>query len=436
MFESNASGVALAAALESTQPETMTDEQLRDALRGSERLTGWTQARQLAVLAEVARRDDAAVDGDLLGAHVNGLWDRYRFVADEVSAELAIPKTTAMGRVQLGVALERLPATRAGLRAGRIDLPKAQQIVEQLSVMQTPDAVAGLEAAAVEYGCTHTRPQLRAWLARRVIAAEPGLAETRRQEAQHTRRVCHYPGTNGISTLLADLPATDALAMWRMIDHVAQTSRYTHTSNHTSNHTSEQDHPSDGRSIDQRRADALVDLVLGVTQPTTTTEVLVTMTAETLAGTSTEPGELVGYGPITATHARELAQDARWRRLLTDPTGHLLEVSPTTYRPSKTLTRYIKTRDLTCRFPGCRRTTTGTNSGTDLDHTTPFPHGLTTPDNLAVLCRSHHQLKTHTDWKLVQLPGAIMKWTTPTGHTFHTHPATHPHNRGDPPLRA
>ena len=93
------------------------------------------------------------------------------------------------------------------------------------------------------------------------------------------------------------------------------------------------------------------------------------------------------------------------RRLLTDPaTGTLTdpadgaEVAENRYRPSAALDRAVRARDVTCRFPGCRRA--ATSPGTDLDHTVPWPAGPTTATNLAVLCRRHHRLKHTAGWSV------------------------------------
>ena len=60
------------------------------------------------------------------------------------------------------------------------------------------------------------------------------------------------------------------------------------------------------------------------------------------------------------------------------------------YRPSAQLQRFIRCRDLTCRFPSCDRPA----ELCDVDHTVPYPLGLTHPSNLKCLCRKHHLLKT------------------------------------------
>ena len=105
------------------------------------------------------------------------------------------------------------------------------------------------------------------------------------------------------------------------------------------------------------------------------------------------------------------------RRLLTDPaTGVLTDLTDAAekrYRPSAALDRAVRARDVTCRFPGCRRS--ADSPGTDLDHTVPWPAGPTAATNLAVLCRRHHRLKHTAGWNVHLHPTGVMTWTTPTG---------------------
>jgi hypothetical protein len=90
------------------------------------------------------------------------------------------------------------------------------------------------------------------------------------------------------------------------------------------------------------------------------------------------------------------------------------------YRPSAKLARFVRARDLTCRFPGC----TVPAECCDIDHVLPYPIGPTHPSNLACLCRKHHLLKTFWagDWALTLRPDGTAIWTTPTGHSYTTHP--------------
>jgi hypothetical protein len=92
------------------------------------------------------------------------------------------------------------------------------------------------------------------------------------------------------------------------------------------------------------------------------------------------------------------------------------------YRPPPRLKEYIAARDLTCRFPRCRQPAWRG----DLDHTIPYDDGgLTCRCNLGGLCRTHHILKHHPDWKLRQIAPGIFAWTTPAGRTYTANPDTH-----------
>ncbi|HSP75571.1 MAG TPA: HNH endonuclease signature motif containing protein, partial [Cryobacterium sp.] len=93
----------------------------------------------------------------------------------------------------------------------------------------------------------------------------------------------------------------------------------------------------------------------------------------------------------------------------------------TRYKVPKDLRRYLRVRDETCRWPGCRRAA----AHSDLDHTLDWQfEGITAHDNLAHLCPADHALKSETRWSYVHLPDGTLKWTSPTGRTFLSEPAT------------
>ena len=92
------------------------------------------------------------------------------------------------------------------------------------------------------------------------------------------------------------------------------------------------------------------------------------------------------------------------------------------YRPSATLQRFVRCRDLTCRFPGCDAPA----EACDIDHAVAYPAGPTHPSNLRCLCRKHHLLRTFWvgdgGWRDRQLPDGTIIWTAPSGRTYTTHP--------------
>lgn len=136
------------------------------------------------------------------------------------------------------------------------------------------------------------------------------------------------------------------------------------------------------------------------------------------------------YGPIDAASARELAgRLGVFSRLVLDPdTGAVLQQGRSEYIPSDQLRKTLQLRDETCRFPGCDRSAVRC----DLDHSVPWGIGGTTnPENLAHLCRLHHELKGHSGmpgqpggdgWVLTKHDGGEMSWISPSGRRFYTRP--------------
>jgi len=249
---------------------------------------------------------------------------------------------------------------------------------------------------------------LREWLRRREVAIDPELAERRRQLALDERRVSISSADDGMSHLWALLPSLQARQIQQVLNQVAQEAG-----------------SGDVRTMDQRRADALVELITGEVEPP---DVLlhILVPHDTISGTSNRPGWAPGVGTITAEQARELLTSEppkASRRILTEPsTGVLTDLTETRYRPSRALDEAVRYRDLTCRFPGCRRSALGAHCGTDLDHTVPWPEGPTAAPNLAVLCRRHHRLKHSPGWKVILNDDCTMTWTTPTGRSYTSDP--------------
>jgi len=177
-----------------------------------------------------------------------------------------------------------------------------------------------------------------------------------------------------------------------------------------------------------------------------------------------EPGEVNGQ-PITAAHVRELLVelDALCPGGLQAPAGGSLHIAVTDadgallatatrreleriarrgcpdhpaapcqcpvldrpppvdrYRPTPAQQRFTKTRDRTCRQPGCGLPA----AWADLDHVVAHADGGPTDcANLCCLCRRHHRLKTHArGWRFVLLPSGVLRVTTPSGITRSTRP--------------
>ncbi|EFC80785.1 HNH endonuclease signature motif containing protein, partial [Parafrankia sp. EUN1f] len=140
----------------------------------------------------------------------------------------------------------------------------------------------------------------------------------------------------------------------------------------------------------------------------------------TLLGLDAESGELVGYGPIPATVAREIASrpTSTWRRMLTDQQGHLVELGERRY-PSPGQKRHVQARNPCCMFPHCTRRAWRC----DLDHTRPYAWGgKTLVENLGPLCRRHHRVRHHSRWQVTQPWPGVFRWTSPTGRRYEVRP--------------
>jgi hypothetical protein len=409
----------------------LSDAELREFLVDMDRAANVAHGHAAEAMAEMARRATAADHAEELacGRPLMPHEQRWEFVADEIAVVLAITKVDAARRYGLALAASELPAVAESWRSGDIDARKVQVICDRVIPLSDPARTA-LAGEAAGYAAKHTASELRRWLDRRVLAADPATAEQRRKSAQSDRCVTFTPLPDGVAELAAKLPALQARQLYDTVNTLAQSAA-----------------PNDHRTIDQRRADALVDIVLGRAEPPQVS-VQVVVPLDTLMGETAEPGHVAGVGPIGSAEALELtgvpgldrcstcdsdidetrraAHESVFRRLLTEPsTGHLVDISEQSYRPSAGLDRAVRARDGVCRFPGCSRSASTKRSGTDLDHTIPWPRGQTTASNLAVLCRHHHRVKHSPGWDVELRPDGVMLWRTPTGATYRSEPWSH-----------
>ena len=242
-----------------------------------------------------------------------------------------------------------------------------------------------MERDAIAYGQRHTTHQLRQYLLRLTCDGDPG--EHLRKKALDDRGVSIFPAAHGMADIAARLSAEHAEIFYQALTKLAQR-----------DDCADPHEQGDDRTLDQRRADALVGFLDTITQ--VDVQVNVTISANTLIGEDHRDALLGKHGVICASVARYLAwsPDARWRRLVCDPlTGALIDANAETYKIPERVKRAVRLRDRTCRFPGCHRPA----EYTDTDHIVPWSKGgKTRAVDLAGECRRHHLLKTHSAWKV------------------------------------
>lgn len=339
----------------------------------------------------------------------------------ELAASLRVTERTVQRRMSDGtMLLMRFTRTCTALAEGRISPAHAAVILEAGSEIDDDEARAAFEMNALDVAEIETAGRLRSVVRSLAEAAQPtGIAE-RHREARTSRGVFVRELPDHMAELITVQPAVIAHGVYDRLTQMAHEDQRA-AREQDEEPTDEPDAPDD-RTMDQRRADILADLLLsaapaalGEGLQAITAHVQVTVPVLTLAGVQDTGATLAGYGPIDPETARCLAHGAPgWDRVMTHPvTGVTLAVDR--YRPSADLLRTLRVRDEHCRFPGCRQPV----RRCDVDHTHDAALGGSTHiDNLAHLCRRHHTLKHATDWRVRQLGGGALEWTSPTGFVY------------------
>ncbi len=233
------------------------DAELVDAVVALDHLTSWAQARQARLLAEFSRRrpgdDPQAINCDRPSSI-------SRYAPDEIGLALHLARGTAMARLgQAAHLATTLPATLQTWENGLLDLPKVRAITD-ITGSLIPEHAVAVQDRVLDRAPTQTTGQLRAALARAVIAVDPEGAAARHRAARKDRRVVVGQETEGMASLWALLAAPDATSAYQWLTRLARGLG-----------------AEDPRGMDARRADLLVALLTGhltitPTDPTDPTE--------------------------------------------------------------------------------------------------------------------------------------------------------------------
>ena len=451
-----APGIKTLAELIAIDPQDLPPAARVDYLAALERQSSWLQAAMQRAIVAVAGIEAGQSDGPF-----SGLDEAER---EDVSSALRLSAGTAQMRIDVARTLvNHLPNTCSALATGELSAAHATVIAQETAAAirdgLSEFAIFSIEEKAIAHAEFHTPSQVAQQVRSAIAKFAPATFEEVVEKARDTRRVSCYNDVDGMSTVVAILPAEDAQTVMKAIeafiikgshsfnisadsvssnvrgtDAVSTDARGTHTdsSDARGTHADSSDaigtdaRGTDVRSADMKRADALTALA-GFALAASSADVAlhrrpitvnVTIDLPTLLGLSENPGQLAGYGAIPASVARALASDGKWKRFITDPqTGALLDYGRETYSPPQALIDFLIARDRTCRFPGCRKSA----ALSDLDHAQSWEEGGTTSlDNLGALCRRHHLLKTHGGWRIESRADGSCTWTSPLGKIYQT----------------
>ena len=429
-------GIHTLSSLVAIDPANLNHSGRIDYLSALERQSAWLQA--------VLQRAIVAVAGEMPSIAEN-MWDGIDGAErEDVAAALRLSGNTAQMRIDVARTLvNQLPNTCSALAMGEISSAHATVIAKETAAAIRDGisefAIYQIEEKALAHAEFHTPGQVANKVRTTIAQLAPAEFEEVVDRARETRRVSCYNEADGMATVVAILPAQDAQTVMKSIEAYilmmnsrdeadrADSRCWTSATNASAAHSSDTGSATSTWSLltaDNKRADALTAILSGALaqnvddvrphrRPVT---VNVTIDLPTLLGLAENPGQLSGYGAIPASVARELASDATWKRFITDPqTGNLLDYGREKYEPPQALVDFLLARDRTCRFPGCRQSA----SRADIDHAQSWEiGGETTPENLGLLCRRHHRLKTHGKWSLVSNADGSCNWTSPVGKNY------------------
>ncbi|MDT3316076.1 DUF222 domain-containing protein [Microbacterium sp. KSW4-11] len=405
------------------------------------------QVRELRMLAAAGRLAEAQIAQRNARVQVHDM--ALRSIAAEVGGVMRVTDRTVQRRIgEARTLIEGFPATVEAWEQGRIIRGHAIAIVETGTSLPA-ELWPEFEQVAITRCERDTPNRVRGELEILAHRMHPRSFAERHEEAAAGRCVRLVPGRDGMSDVIATVPTVIAEGIH---DRLTQQARaiidtrderiaarggigvaFGDAAATSGDSDSDSDDAAsivatDQRSTDQVRADVFADLLLAGTPTLDDTRdttagplgairarVQILVPAATLTGQDDGPCDLAGRSPIDPATARTLAGGTHiWERLFHDPTTGVT-VATDSYRVPSGMRRFLQARDQHCRFPGCRIAAIRC----EVDHTHDHAlGGRTELTNLAHLCQRHHSMKQFTAWRVRQLGGGVLEWTSPLGRTY------------------
>ncbi len=150
----------------------------------------------------------------------------------------------------------------------------------------------------------------------------------------------------------------------------------------------------DARSTEQRLADGLIQLCAAYAKGDVRggregANLVITISAESYAGLTSDPATTATGHTIPAHVARQIAENATMQRIVTEG-SRILDLGRTVRFATHDQYKALVVRDGGCRWPGCHIPA----AWCDIDHLVAFEEGGATDlDNLFMWCRHHHTRK-------------------------------------------
>ena len=322
------------------------------------------------------------------------VWRRegFRSLAAWMASKTGTAVAPVIATLEMAGLLEGLPLVAAAFRDGRLSEAQAREIAEVAS--EVPEAEGQLVEAAGKLSLKELREECQ-----RVEAAV--LAdEDERHRRVHKRRRTRAWVRKGEGHFSATM-TPDELARWMAVLDAE-----------TNNLVGEAIQGGWFENRDVHSVDAMLGLIQPEnaegSQPQAMVHVVVDydalMRGHTMAG---EKCEIPGIGPIPVTLARQMADDAILKVLLTKGVD-VAAVAHGGYTVPAHIRSALEVRDPKCIVPRCNQ-----RRHLEIDHRNSFSRTRVTKlEDLARICRFHHYLKTFMGYTYKGSPGA-WQWIPP-----------------------
>jgi hypothetical protein len=351
-------------------------------------------------------------------------------IVDEALEEVSVALRRSVGSVRRDVAVARtlatLPALARALAEGAVS-PAHVEVITRIAEGLPADLLPRFERRVLDRALRSTPGETGAFARRLRARLDTAGEDARRRQAARLVDVRIWAEDDGLACLQARLPVADAARVHAALEARARSLAF------------EPD-----QSMGERRVAALVSALCDEAFATSddgvgpgsspvpgqpAVAVSVVVDAATLLGLADDPALVDvaadGRVPMTAQALRDLLADpavpVTLRRLIVDPSsGQVIDRGRRAYRVTDDLRAFVADRDVTCRFPHCRRRA----DACDVDHVVSWgAGGPTDADNLMSLCRRHHVLKTHGAWSVVhRRPDGTVEWRAPDGSAVVSEP--------------
>ncbi len=210
-----APGITTLGGLIAIDPQELSPAARIDYLAALERQSSWLQAAMQRAIVAVAGISEGKSDGPFTGVD--------EAEREDVSSALRLSAGTAQMRIDVARTLvNHLPNTCSALATGELSAAHATVIARETAAAirdgLSEFAIFAIEEKAIAHAEFHTPSQVAQQVRSSIAKFAPATFEEVVEKARDSRRVSCYNDVDGMSTVVAILPAEDAQTVMKAIE--------------------------------------------------------------------------------------------------------------------------------------------------------------------------------------------------------------------------